>query len=284
MRLDRYLERLLPGTGLRTRRRMVEQGLVLVAGMSVKPGYRLQAGQHVRVQSARHTVTVDPRVRVVERAGDYAALSKPQGLHSASLAGGGGKSIEAMLPALFPGQQPSNEGRSSARLLNRLDFPTSGLLLVGLSFQAEKWFRALESRGEIRKEYQAVVAGVWELSPEGEVLRFELDTDNRKRTRVVRRSEQDPARWTHVVRAEPICLPVDGRPLEATLVHVRIARGARHQIRAHLAHAGHAIIGDELYGGPVADRLYLHHERISFSMDEQRPFAAVWSSQWKRGR
>lgn len=50
----------------------------------------------------------------------------------------------------------------------------------------------------------------------------------------------------------------------ATLLKIRIKTGRRHQIRAHLAALGHPILGDVLYGGPEADRLYLHASRLRF--------------------
>lgn len=279
-RLDRALESLLPGSGLRLRRRLIENGRVLVEGRPAPASLKLRAGQRLSLlpegaegkgESAPESGTdgaevqaadaatparpaagagARPKIRIVERTKDYAALNKPAGLHSAALAGGGGQSLEALLPELFPGITP--------RLLNRLDFLTSGLVLVSLNSRAAKVFAALKPK-DVVKEYMAVVEGVLD---EPLQLKRKLDTDDRKRTRVLGKMENDARGWTMV-------WPESALPDGRTLVRVRIQAGARHQIRAHLAAANLPIVGDPLYGEPGADeqtggRLYLHHRRLEF--------------------
>ncbi|MGE4263345.1 MAG: pseudouridine synthase [Desulfovibrio sp.] len=257
-RLDRALEPLLPGSGLRLRRRLLETGRVLVEGRAAPAGLKVRAGQRVtllpdaanNLELAQEPQAQQPltAVRIVVRTRDYAALDKPAGLHSAALAGGGGLSLEAMLPELFPGLTP--------RLLNRLDFLTSGLVLASMNARAAKVFAALKPK-DVVKEYLAVVEGVLD---EALVLKRKLDTDDRKRTRVLGKMENDARGWTLVW---PEAALTGGR----TLVRVRIQAGARHQIRAHLAAANLPIVGDPLYGAPVASltgRLYLHHRRLEF--------------------
>jgi len=257
-RLDRALEQLLPGSGLRLRRRLVETGRVQVEGRAAPAGLKVRAGQRVtllpgaadspeREQEPQAQQPL-PAVKIVVRTREYAALDKPAGLHSAALAGGGGASLEAMLPELFPGLTP--------RLLNRLDFLTSGLVLSAMNARAAKVFAALKPK-DVVKEYLAVVEG---LLDEALVLKRKLDTDDRKRTRVLGKMENDARGWTLVWPEKALAR---GR----TLVRVRIQAGARHQIRAHLAAANLPIIGDPLYGDPdvaVGGRLYLHHRRLEF--------------------
>ena len=271
-RLDRALERLLPGSGLRLRRRLIETGRVLVEGRSAPAGLKLREGQRVSLLPELDAGPGDdrlgpvgertdapaaavgaaakpaPTVRIVVRTREYAALDKPAGLHSAALAGGGGASLEALLPELFPSINP--------RLLNRLDFLTSGLVLASMTSRAAKLFAALKPK-DVVKEYMAVVEG--ELD-EALVLKRKLDTDDRKRTRVLGKMENEARGWTMVWPESSLA---GGR----TLVRVRIQAGARHQIRAHLAAANLPIVGDPLYGDPEAitdGRLFLHHRRLEF--------------------
>lgn len=263
-RLDRALEPLLPGSGLRLRRRLIEAGRVLVEGRPAPAGLKLRSGQRITLlpdapeqaepgEGAGAFVARD--VAIVERTQDYAALDKPAGLHSAALAGGGGHSLEALLPELFPGLTP--------RLLNRLDFLTSGIVLVSLNARAAKVFAALKPK-DVVKEYLAVVEGVLD---EPLQLKRKLDTDDRRRTRVLGKMENEARGWTLVW---PEAHLAGGR----TLLRVRIQAGARHQIRAHLAAANLPIVGDPLYGelaeggqgaGEEASaRLYLHHRKLEF--------------------
>lgn len=184
-------------------------------------------------------------VEIVAENEMFAALRKPGGLHSAAIAGRLGDCVERRLPGLFPGR--------FSELLNRLDGPTSGLLLVGLQPDAGACFRELEDAGKVRKFYLAMVHGSV-LEPF--TVTNALDTANRAVTKVLE-DAAEPLRHTLV---EPLGM-FPGRPF--TLVRAEIRKGARHQIRVHLAHAGHPILGDAVYGrGEPGDILHLHHCRL----------------------
>ncbi len=251
-RLDRLLQRLLPGMGLRGRRRLIEAGLVEVDGRARAAGFRAEAGQRINVRRADGARTDQPPagLRVIKIGERHAAVFKPAGMHSESLAGGE-PGMDAFLPALL--------GREDARLVNRLDLPTSGLVIAAFGPEAEAEFRGLEDAGQVRKEYAALVHGRVDRAA---VLRFALDTADRKKVRALGHDSPDPLRWTEIepVRHDPAH--------DQTLVRAVIRKGARHQIRAHLALHGHPIVGDGLYGpgglgqSGSTSRLHLHHGRI----------------------
>lgn len=244
-RLDYALAALLPEAGLRQRKRLIESGRVLVDGRPAPASLKLRAGQRVELLAPEPEPVAAAELPLLAKKSGFAALDKPAGLHSAALAGGGGASAEAQLALMFPGSQ--------ARLLNRLDFLTSGILLVALTAKAAKIYAGLEAL-DVTKEYLAVVRG--ELT-EPLTLKRRLDADDRRRTRVLGKLEPEPRLWT---RAWPEAALDGGR----TLLRVRIHAGARHQIRAHLAAAGLPIVGDPLYGEGAGDRLFLHHSLLEF--------------------
>lgn len=251
-RLDRALELLLPGSGLRLRRRLIESGRVLLDGRSATAGRKVRQGQTLELLPGALEEAA-PVLAIAAHTKDYAAVVKPAGLHSAAICGSSEPSVEALLADLFPGQAPV--------LLNRLDRETSGLLLVAQNAKAQRAFARLSPQAVV-KEYDAVVHGELE---EELTLRFVLDTDDRKRTRVVAKLNQDEAGWTRV-------RPVRKLPGGLSVLRVRIVSGARHQIRAHLAFAGLPILGDPMYGmaDDGAPRMYLHHGRIAFPGFEAR--------------
>jgi 23S rRNA pseudouridine1911/1915/1917 synthase len=242
-RLDRFVSG-AAGVSLRAARRLVERGVATVDGAMRTPGYKLRAGQGVEVAQEEWGAP-EEMPRLLARSGDYAAFFKPPGLHTAAVCGSFEPSLEALLPDIAP--------ELSVRLVNRLDRDTSGIVLGGLSDQAALRFRELEDAGLVDKRYLALVRG--EVAG-GTTLTWALDTEGRATVRVPGVETPDRLRWTHV-------RPVAGQG-GLTLVEARIAKGARHQIRAHLAHAGHPIAGDALYGGPQAASLRLHHWRVSF--------------------
>ncbi|QGY41399.1 RluA family pseudouridine synthase [Pseudodesulfovibrio cashew] len=247
LRLDKVLASPLPESGLRLRRRLCDEGRVRVSDAPRKPGYKVRAGQEILINREQEAVThSELGVFVVEKTGDFAAVYKPGGVHSAAIEGKDDASVEAVLPDLFDGE---------VTLLNRLDFLTSGLLLVALNPEAATRYQELEEAGQLRKFYLAEVQGRLDGLA---TVKNALDTDDRKKTRVLEGDNPDEGRWTGV---ETLSHDHETR---TTLVRCLIKRGARHQIRAHLASIGHPIVGDSLYGSAGNGGLRLHHQRIEF--------------------
>jgi len=271
-RLDQALELLAPELGLRGRKRLFEHCAVLVDGRPRPKGYRVQAGQVLTLRPAdAGPVAIPDGVRVAgQSTGRYAALVKPAGLHTEALAGSPEPSLELLLPQFFPGR--------FARLVNRLDRDTSGLVLAALSAEAAADYRSQETGLGVEKRYLALASGsVWAEAR----LESALDVADRTRVRVLPAPDPDPARHTLVT---PLLYDEERR---ATLVRVRIHRGARHQIRAHLAGAGHPLVGDSLYG-PAGQEgpLFLHHYCIILtSLDFAAKAWPAWPEWegWSRG-
>ncbi|WP_243363948.1 RluA family pseudouridine synthase [Fundidesulfovibrio terrae] len=241
-RLDRFVSE-SAGVSLRAARRLVERGAATVGGSARTGGYKLRPGQTVEVMEEEWSAPGEmPRLLAACR--DYAAFFKPPGLHTAAVCGSFEPSLEALLPDIAPDL--------SVRLVNRLDRDTSGIVLGAVGDEAAMRFREMEDAGQVDKRYLALVLG----RVAGELtLSWALDTEGGSTVRVPGNETPDRLRWTLV------------RPVAEqgglTLVEARISKGARHQIRAHLAHAGHPIAGDALYGGPQAASLRLHHWRVS---------------------
>jgi 23S rRNA-/tRNA-specific pseudouridylate synthase len=129
----------------------------------------------------------------------------------------------------------------AAGLVHRLDTGTSGLLVAARTADAFRRLRAAFRAKAIAKEYLAVVRG--RLTAAGRVT-LALE---RRRTRMV------PARagggWDAASEYWPIAADDD-----LTLVHLRMRSGVTHQLRVHLAHIGHPVLGDRRYGDAAAPR------------------------------
>lgn len=219
---------------------------------------------------------------------EYAAFLKPAGLHTAHIAGGAEQSLEGLLPSVWP-RLLAGHGRESGGygvdpgpaeppiLLTRLDKATSGLVLAARNRDALANFRTWEQAGQIEKTYVGLVRG----HVSGRLLlRNRLLTAARPVTRVLGEADPDETRHTDAEALQALHLP---RPwpegTAATLLRAIIRRGARHQIRAHLAHAGYPLLGEHLYAPPppIPCPLYLHHTMIRFPGFSARALPGDWS-------
>lgn len=255
----------LADLGLRPRRRLCDRSLVLVNGKPGIPSLKVRAGQEIRILCDPGEAAVsDADVPALVYADEgLAALYKPAGMHTAALAGSLAPSLEKALPSLLPSPE---EGYP--RLLNRLDEPTSGLVLAARNAEGERSWRRAERIGQTDKRYLALVEGqpLYDFT-----VARSLDADARTKTRVRRTDDPDPLRHTDVTLLHPLTAAEAGGLIDADpatplmLVGCRIRKGARHQIRAHLAAAGHPLAGDALYGAELrrAEGFLLHHGRVS---------------------
>lgn len=221
---------------------MIDDGLVRVDGETRPAGYRVREGERIEFTVQQEIQAALPPVVAVSD--DFAAVDKPAGMHSAALAGRSNVSVESLLPSLFPDRD--------VVLVNRLDAPTSGLVIAAFGRQGADAYRAYEDSGSIQKTYLAQVCGHLR---EARTISSALDTADRKAVRVLD-VEAEPLRHTRVLP-----LKYDAEQ-DRTLVEAVIHKGARHQIRVHLASIGHAIAGDQLYGTAEDEPLHLRHVRI----------------------
>ena len=298
-RLDRVLGRLLPDMGLRGRRRLCELGLALVNGRAAAPARKMREGDIVEISdndelSAGPFLSVEglpagdegaqmrqervssvlfpeDTAKLILRTRHLVALGKPAFMHTESLAGKPGASLQQMLPSLLG-------GNGEARLLNRLDYPTSGLTLVALDEKGADQYRNAQEEGRTEKRYLALLEG--ELAHEATATQ-RLILKNRSRVLVELLPHPDRRRHTHiqplaVLNAVALARALrltehrwTGRlPDAVTLAGCTILKGARHQIRAHCSSLGHPLLGDRRYGAlfhpeeTMDETFFLHHGRF----------------------
>ena len=156
-RLDQALAALTPELGLRGRRRLIARGAVLVNGRVGDAGCRLRPGDVLALRGTEDGTGATPcsadMPRLLSRQGDYCFLYKPAGLHSAALAGDNGPSLEALLPVLLS----EESGGRAPRLMQRLDYGTSGIVCAALGAKAAQAFRVAERTGRCEKRYLALL-------------------------------------------------------------------------------------------------------------------------------
>jgi RluA family pseudouridine synthase len=176
--------------------------------------------------------------RTVYLADRFAVLDKPSGLSLATPRSEPGAAVARLIAALPAAERAPLEGRSPL-LVHRLDLATSGLVLVALDADTHRDLARRFAERRVEKIYLALVWG--RPRPRAGSWTQPLGPDRRDRRRMRVDPEGRPARsdWMVVDAARGVAL-----------VALWARTGRTHQLRVHLAAAGHAVVGDDLYGGP----------------------------------
>lgn len=277
-RIDNFLVGQLKGVPKTRIYRLLRKGEVRVNKGRIKPDYRLQSGDRVRippVRVAEQGEAVVPGDRVLERVAEsilyedryLLILNKPSGL---AVHGGSGLSygiIEA-LRALRP-EAPFLE------LAHRLDRETSGCLVIAKKRSGLRAFHDVLREGGVEKYYLALVKGRWQggkRSVDAPLLKNVLSSGERM-VRVNPEGKQALSLF------EPVTIYKD-----ASLVKVTLVTGRTHQVRVHAAHLGHPLAGDSKYGDDDFNRvmaagglrrLFLHAKSLRFVLPVEEPYTVA---------
>ena len=159
-------------------------------------------------------------------------------------------------------------GSTEGRLVNRLDRETSGVVLVAKGANVARELGSVLTARGVAKVYDAVVHGhLVGDDVEGQGWRHitaALGSDDASPVAIKDCARPDGAPAETLVRLVRH-VERDGRPY--SLVEVRPITGRKHQIRIHLAHIGHPIVGDKIYGGD--ERIYLRFVTRTLTADDR---------------
>ncbi len=259
-RIDNFLLRHLKGVPKSHVYRVLRSGEVRVNSGRVKPAYRVQAGDRIRIPpirlSKKKSETAKPaEFPVVYEDAALLVLDKPAGV---AVHGGSGVSFGVI--------ESLRASRPQARFLelaHRLDRDTSGLLIVAKKRSALVELHRMLREGEIEKVYLAVAKGQVAARTLCDPLHKYVNAQGERRVSV---KEGGMAAETRVKALKS--LP------EFTFLEIRLLTGRTHQIRVHLAHAGHPVLGDDKYGDfdlnhrlekQGVRRLFLHASRLALA-------------------
>jgi 23S rRNA pseudouridine1911/1915/1917 synthase len=268
-RLDRWLAARLPDRSRSEIQRWIEAGTVTLRARPLKASYHVTLGDEISVVVPAPTdYAVDPEpipLDVLYEDADLLVINKPAGMVVHPAAGNWhGTLVNAVLYHC-----PDLEGIGGVHrpgIVHRLDKDTSGVILVAKNDAAHRALQAQFKARTVHKTYLALVYG-WPAPERGEInAPIGRDPRHRQRMAVVSVAGGRPATTLYEAIGH-----YRGRLRQETyaLVACQPLTGRTHQIRVHLAHIKHPIVGDEVYGGhrkPALScpRQFLHAERIRF--------------------
>jgi len=251
-RLDRVLAGRLVHLSRTRLKTLILAGEVAIGGGTIRdPGHRVNAGDRIVValpppEPAAPQAEAIP-LAVVYEDRDIIVIDKPAGLVVHPAAGHPGGTLVNALIAHCGDSLSGIGGVKRPGIVHRLDKDTSGLLVVAKNDAAHKSLAAqFADHGRSGALARAYLAFVWgsPLRPKG-TIDAPIGRHPRVRDRMaVRDGGRDAVtHWSVLERYAGS----DGRPA-ATLLECRLETGRTHQIRVHLAHAGHPVLGDDVYG------------------------------------
>jgi 23S rRNA pseudouridine1911/1915/1917 synthase len=250
-RLDRVLA---AGTALsRTRlKALILDGAVTIGGRTIRdPGYRVNAGETVAVDvpepEAAEPEGENIPLDIVFEDDEIVVLNKPAGLvvHPAA-----GHAAGTLVNALIAHCGESLSGIGGVKrpgIVHRLDKDTTGLMVVAKTDRAHQSLAAQFAdhgrTGPLRRGYLAFAWGA-PARPKGTIDEpIDRHPHSRDRMAVRQNGRHAVTHWQVLERFNG----TDAKPI-ASLIECRLETGRTHQIRVHLAHAGHPLLGDATYG------------------------------------
>jgi 23S rRNA pseudouridine1911/1915/1917 synthase len=292
-RLDRFLQSKLPGHSRAFLQKLIEQGHVLLNGRPSRPSHRMRAGDEVSVEippprpleAASEAIPLN----VLFEDDDLIVVNKPAGLVVHPAAGNAEHTLVNALLHHCHGQLAGIGGVQRPGIVHRLDKGTSGCLVVAKTdFAHQSLVGQFKSRA-VKKIYRAVCWGKFErLSGRIETTIGRSERNRKKMSARARRGRDAVTDYrvlkqfggTRFVASDPRrprSRP-SGMVLHApmALVELTLHTGRTHQIRVHMAHIGHPVVGDAVYGrarSPITDlrspfsvaRPLLHAYKLGFT-------------------
>jgi 23S rRNA pseudouridine955/2504/2580 synthase len=278
MRLDRWFRTHFPELSHIQLQKLLRSGQVRADGKRVKSDFRIAGGAVIRIPPMNVTRKIAPKLKEVgnpESARaflksitiyedeDILLLNKPFGL---AVQGGSGLTIhlDGMLRAL------TDRNGVMPRLVHRLDRDTSGVVLVAKNRRTASALGDAFKKREPEKTYWALVYGV-PRPHEGKISTFLIKEKNEEGDDKMRIAKHGEEGAQHAVTKYKV---IDKAARKLSWVELSPVTGRTHQLRIHMAHLGHPILGDPKYfdienwqlPGGMQNKLHLHARRLTFRL------------------
>lgn len=260
-RIDAFLASAVPGLSRAAAQRLLEGGFVLAGAEPVKKNFRLSGGETLDVElpEARDSAVAPEQIPldIVYEDSDVIVVNKPRGLVVHPAAGHENGTLVNALLAHCGDSLSGIGGEKRPGIVHRIDKDTSGLLIIAKNDHAHQSLSEQLKTRTLSRVYDAVVIGG-------------LREDSGTIDAPIGRSPRDRKKMAVVPGGRPAVTHyhVQARYEGYTHVRCKLETGRTHQIRVHMAHIGHPVAGDPLYG-PKNDRTglggqCLHARELTF--------------------
>lgn len=261
-RLDLFLSARIEELSRSKIQRLIAEGHVLINGHITKPSYNLKAGDKVEMEyETREPQIIRPEnipLNIIYSDEHILVVDKPSGVIVHPGAGvWKGTLVNALLHHF-----PDLEGIGPAErpgIVHRLDKETSGVMVVAKSLKAYECLQQQFKDREVEKIYTGLIFG--RIPQKEGVITWPIGRHPKHGERISTKTKKPRTAETHYT--------VEKELEEFTLLQIKPITGRTHQIRVHLAAAGHPVVGDSRYGRGKTKRkcprLFLHASYLAFT-------------------
>ena len=240
-RLDAFLASSLDGLTRSQATRLIESGEVAVNGRAVSKSYKLAGGEDIAVTLPEpepvEAVPQDIPLDVVYEDADVIVVNKPSGMVVHPAPGHPDGTLVNALLYHCAGTLSGIGGALRPGIVHRIDRDTSGLIIAAKNDAAHQYLSAQLADHTLARTYECIVVGALREdrgTVDAPIARHPTD---RKRMAVVAGGREAVTHWEVIARYPGY-----------THVRCRLETGRTHQIRVHMAHIGHPLLGDMVYG------------------------------------
>jgi 23S rRNA pseudouridine1911/1915/1917 synthase len=253
-RLDVVVAAAMPKLSRAYIQKLCEQGRVTVNGEAEKPGRKVRVGEIITIDYDETKEAIAPSIDlpILYEDKDCIVINKPAGILTHAL----GKHGNEPSVASFLRDKVSGLEGDRAGIVHRLDRATSGVIIGAKNQSALSWLQKQFATRKVHKTYAAVVKGA--LKEPAALIDMPIE-----------RNPKAPATFRVGIngKAAQTRYEVLAHSGRFSLIELKPETGRTHQLRVHLAHIGHPIVGDPLYGtGKYTDRLFLHAHKLEITL------------------
>lgn len=289
MRLDKFLAEKHTEVSRAKVQKAIKNGLVLVNGQKIlDTDFEVSDSDQIQVPEFKkeELIASNLRLKVVFENDDCAVVDKPAGLVVHPGAGNTEDTLAQALMSRYPGIENVGEPHRPG-IVHRLDEDTSGLILIAKNSASYEYFKNLFLDRKVEKEYLALVHGVpakkhelidlpIQRVPLKQKMKIGLGKTAQTEYWVLAASLGHAEFSSASLRNDPetssgLQKGSELPSLQYSLLRVKLHTGRTHQIRVHLAHIGHPIVGDKVYGKREKDlieRQFLHAYKLKFQLQD----------------
>lgn len=280
-RLDQKVVELLPEVSRAFGTKLINDGRVRVNGeVQTKPGYKMRETDtvHIDFDMDEHAAVPEIELPIIYEDDDCVVIYKPVGLLTHSKGDYNPEAtVETWLRSLIARQKPVKRTETDqkkyeawrqgprAGIVHRLDRATSGVMICAKTPEALVWMQKQFAQRRTKKTYFAVVSG--HLKQPTALIDMPIERNPKAPATFRVGANGKSARTTYSVVSENDT---------HSLLELKPETGRTHQLRVHMHHIGHPIVGDIMYHGEPADRLMLHAYQLELTLPsrERKVFTA----------